>query len=375
MKIAFVTDWLQKTASSERSWYLVEEMFRLGHETYILTQTFSDTRPEVGGRKDGVGVYRYSEPVEAEVIFRQLKNWGADVLVVDAEGFDNKPVLNAVVEMFTRETRRSYLILNNDKYLKEINYNLYSFCLMPRGLTNPPSSRTIFIDEGIPTFAFPNMSDTASYAEGEREENEWRRTMVLPVHSVPEQGLNEGSETVEGYYLLTLEGKTNVKELLESIEYINEYKLIPKPVYLFCHTWNESLELDKESEFLLASTGYMASEQLANYFHYADGCVFVYPEQPYRSTSSSIRFAIGAGCPVIANAGKHLIGVEEAIVTKIPDAFKRSIIHGIVSHFTNLPFRKKNAERIRREYVGKMGWSAVAQQLDQVIAPKRLAHA
>ena len=106
----------------------------------------------------------------------------------------------------------------------------------------------------------------------------------------------------------------------------------------------------------------------------ACSCLPVTTRTPSRNkyTSSAIRFAVGASSPVITNRGSHTNGVEDAITVwadEIPTI--ETIKHAIVTYFRNLPWRKRNAERVKDALIPKMGWSAIGKQLNDLLNNKQ----
>lgn len=365
MRIAILSDWGTGSPFFEQAVNVVEQLTKAGHETSIIAPVLDDSQVTLDVYRDGDRVFRFDAETTAEQILAKLEEWRASALFVNAECELNKPRLNHVVKAFTGRANRTYLFIHSEQFDKQIEYGQYSALLYPNRVFQklPPGRiRVSYIEQGIPEFGpFPDRTD-------------FRHKTNLPPVDQPVGDKDDLNPSAYGYLLITFArpGKTNITNTMKALDYINKNNLVGRPVHLFAQAANpmDAVELDAkvESEYLIPSAGYLTSDALANYFHAADGAIFIYPESKVRYTSSAIRFAAGCDVPIVTNKGLHASDIDDLISVYASNESVESIKHAIVTLLTNHGVKRGAAARLQSTARAKKGWTAVGKQLSELLS-------
>jgi hypothetical protein len=373
LKLAFLTHWCQPTAFSEFSLSLVEELFRLGHETYILAPQFTDALPQIADRSDGKGVLRFDSNTKVSDIVAQLEEWKITHLFVHKECFPDQKKLEMIVQEFGAKGKSTYLFVHSETYDTKFRYALFTNCIIPSRVFSkipPGNGRMLFLDQGVPEFEELDLTPEV--------ENKWREERMIPYPVTQKDQSATPSDTLhddyyDGYVLNTFDGKSTVEEILNVLKYINDKKIVGKKIYLQVHCADKNnigryMDLDSKYDNLVLSLSYSPADVVAKCFTYSEGAIFIYPDFKDKQTSAAIRFCIGSLCPIITNDGNHIKDIpREAIMTLAPNNQPASIKHAIVTHFQRLALKKSGARRMHKLLINQKGWSKIAKELEDVL--------
>jgi hypothetical protein len=375
LKLAFLTDWVQPSPFSEFSLSLVEEMFKLGHETFVVAPNFTEGMPKIPGREDGKGVFRFESDPDINKILAQLEEWEVTHLFVHKECFPDPKKLELLVQEFGKKGKSSMLFIHSESYDQKFRYNVFTHCIIPSRVFSkmpPGNGRALYLDQGI-----PELFDFEKLDLNQKVEDEFRESMMIPTVS------NE-DKTKEGFVLNTLDGKSDIKAILEALKYINNsmgeeasgVSIVGKKVYLQVHCANPAnaqkyLDFDREYDNLILSIGYVSSDRLSKSFLYSEGAIFIYPDFKDKQTSAALRLCIGSLCPIITNDGNHIKDLPpETIMSVANNNGTAAVKHAIVSHFQRLSVKRGGARRMHKIITESKGWSKVAKTLEDFLLRK-----
>ena len=360
LKIAVLTHWAAISPFYECSFAVVEELTKLGHQTFILAPAITEQNPGIVNQRDGDGVLRFDHETTGQQLVDQLIAWGIDVLLVHSECAGDIQRLNYVVKNLQAIHKRAYLFIHSEAFDRKLEYQAYTALLYPNRTFNKyPSGgvRIAYVDQGVPELDFPNSPQ------------ELRRGLSLPTHEA------EDPKDV-GYLLTTFAGKTPIEPILQALHYINEYKLTDKPVHLFVQVgldrdFDRYQQLVETSDYLHVSLGYLPPETLAQLFNAADGTILLYPDIQQRQTSSALRFAVGARAAIITNKGRHCEDIQDVVATWVTEINPTAIKHAIVTHFSLGKLKRTNAQHFTKQAVERIGWSVVTKQLEDLLLNRK----
>ena len=358
MKVAIISHINQHSPFGKVTEQFVAALQGQGHEFKVIAFPPTSEFPLVEAQMDGPNVWRVNtESSNYEIdIAEVLKDQGFNALVVNKECFPDQRKLETLVKAFTSPTNRSFLIVHSDDYDSKFQYHLFTALLLPDSkFRRPPASSVRFLQQGIPEFA--PLKDKVNW----RRENGFLPPM--------ERNADDGDLIQEGFVLATFAGKTDIEKILSVIQYVNQYQLTKKPVYLLVQDGRGTIEqyqaLTAKYQWLLPSVGYLPDDQLAEMFQASDGFICLYPETKSLYTSSALRFAMGCGLPTITNTGGHC---KDIVATILADSLNpESIKHAIVSLFANFGRYSITARRSLEVAMKTMGWANIAKEFAALV--------
>ena len=356
MKIAIVSHINQISPFAEITKCFTAALTKRGHEVKIIAFPPTEKAPMIPGTEDGKAVWRVDTKVEtyATDIAEALKEQEISVLLVNKECCPDVEKIGLLVKTFTTPTHRSFLMVHNDEFNDKFPNHLFTSLLIPDSkFRRPPHCSVRFIQQGVPDF------------KPMENKNDWR----VASGWLPPSEATEGSLDSAGFVLSTFAGKTNVELILQVLDYVNQYGLTKKPVYLLVQDAFGKLEqyekLVEKYKWLLPSVGYLPENHVAEMFQASDAFICLYPETRSLCTSSALRFAIGCGIPTISNASGHC---KDIPVTLLADSLNpESIKHAIVSLFANYGRYTIAAKRQNVMTQMEMGWPKIVEELEKIV--------